>query len=184
MRQPGALRAEAQPTLGGREGPPSRTKATPPPDPAGPRRGHRATRTTSHLQVQGPWPSSLGRQGGASEGPLAQGRIKPHPCSPLISLLIGISENGFHNSVSSNQLFRTHFPQTQTATVSKIISDSAQSLPRLPAASKHSLSLPQRPQSPANTTHPDPGHMMGGVRLSLPRAWEGVRPGHSCSQPA
>lgn len=94
----------------GREkGPPSRTKATPPPDlklvPAD------GTGQPEPPPSPGPMAKLTGEtRGSLRRSPGLKGRGSPHPVYPLISLLIGISENGFHNSVSSNQLFRTPLP--------------------------------------------------------------------------
>lgn len=87
---------------------------------------------TQGAEQQAPPPSPgavvkvTGRQEGASECALGS-REKGAPIRiyppPSVSPMIGISENGFHSSVSGNQLLTTLLPtNSQTVTVSKIIS--------------------------------------------------------------
>lgn len=64
-----------------------------------------------HLQGQGSWPSLLGRHEGAQNKPWPQeGSPQLYLLPPLVSLQTGVSENGFYNSVSDNQLFTTLLP--------------------------------------------------------------------------
>lgn len=84
--------------------------------------GRRATGTT---QLQQPRPRSLADKMKPQTVPWAQAEGSPRFCRlpPLAGLHTGISENGFHNSVSGNQLFTTWLPtDSQPVTVSEIIS--------------------------------------------------------------
>ena len=116
------LRGEAQPTLRGE-------RRAHPAEPRPPLlltwswSPQRAWGNQNHLQVQGPWPSSLGRQEGASEGPLGSREKEALILStPSSTCWLESLKMVFTIQLAAINYSGPHFPQTQTVTVSKIIS--------------------------------------------------------------
>lgn len=113
LRQPGYTHSEGrlnQPSFGHSPTQPAPRPLPPPVQPtAGSSTGLRAASTTPHSGAMAKLAGQIRRGLRMSPGLKGEGNHS-HLLPPLASLQIGISENGFHDSVSGNQLFTTLLP--------------------------------------------------------------------------
>lgn len=107
------LRREAQPMLSEKQPNPTRAKATLPPTcPTLQLAPPRAQGSQQHPKARGHGQARWQTRWNLRMSPGLEGEGSPYSCllPPLEHLQIGLSENGFHNSFSGNQLFTTSLP--------------------------------------------------------------------------